>query len=106
MESDRAAVHIAEDGGFRGVGGELKGDDLAGAVDVGRREDDAEIFCSGRAEKSGAEECSDEGAEGGAHRRKSSVTKPEGREARKLGGPQWWAVEGKRAGRCPEVNRE
>jgi hypothetical protein len=62
LERDRAAVHIAEDGGFGCVGGELQSDDLAGAIDIGGREGDAEIFGRGRGEESGAEErCDEEG---------------------------------------------
>ena len=85
MEGDRAAVHIAEDGGLGGVDGELESDDLAGAIDIGGREGDAEIFGRGRGEESGAEERCDERAEGEAHRKKNSVTKPDGRGARKHG---------------------
>ena len=85
LERDRAAVYIAEDGGFRGVGGELESNDLAGAIDVGGREGDAEISPRGRGEESRAEERCDEGAEGEAHRRKNHAMKPAGRRARKLG---------------------
>ena len=62
LQGERAPADVAEDGGLRRVGREFKRDDLARAVDVGWRENQAKVFRGNRPHERGESERGDEEA--------------------------------------------